>query len=115
RRRVRVVRGSRGVGVRAGARARRRDLQAARRAETGRARSRLGLPDLERLTDVDRRRENLVRDPLAVVVGKLPLRLGHRERNPIGQLEAALLAQRVDLVNELVRLSLEDELVVEAE
>ena len=50
-----------------------------------------------------------------MAVGKLPLRLGHRERDPIGQLEAALLAQRVDVVDELVRLALEHELVVETE
>ena len=37
------------------------------------------------------------------------------EDDPVGQLEAALLAQRVDGVDELVRLALEQELVVEPE
>src|SRR5207253_9919057 len=46
---------------------------------------------------------------------ELALCFGHREPDPIGQLEASLLAERVDAMDELVRLALEHELVVEAQ
>src|SRR5204862_3812004 len=60
-------------------------------------------------------RENLACDPVTVAINELALCVRHRERDPVRQLETALLAQGVDAVDQLVRLALEHELVVEAE
>src|SRR5262249_3456229 len=113
---VRVVQRPRRRGARAGPRARGRELQAARRAAPRRARSRLGLLELQLVArDAKLGREDFARDPVAVTFTKLALRLGHGEHDPVRQLEAALLAERIDEMDELVRLPLEHELVVEAE
>src|SRR5579884_588066 len=113
---LRVVPLARGRGVRAGSRARGRELQAARRAPARRAdRGLAGLLELQLGAVLDVNREDFALDPLSVGLDEGARLLRKREHDPVGELEALLLAERVHAIDELVRLALEHELVVEAE